>query len=77
MDRNADKKPNISMEDAIKLAESDAGKQLIALLQKSNSESVRSAMDQAAAGDYGKAKQTLSSILSSPEVRALLKQLGG
>jgi hypothetical protein len=47
------------------------------MLQNTNSDRVQAAMDHAAAGDYEKAKQTISSLLSSPEARQLLEQLGG
>lgn len=75
------KKPDFggdfSIEDAMRLAQSDAGKQLIAMLQNANSDHVQAAMDHAAAGDYEMAKQALSSLLSSPEAKQLLEQLGG
>ena len=67
--------PDISPEQMKKLAESDAGKQLFALLQQTQGDQLKIAMDRAAAGDYGMAKQALSSMMNSPQAMALLKQL--
>lgn len=64
-----------SMEEALRLANSDAGRQLFRLLQSRDAPAVEQAMAQAAAGDPNAAKQALSGLLSSPEVRALLEQL--
>ena len=66
---------NFSMQDAMRLAKSDAGQQLLALLQRSNSTQLQQAADQAAAGNYDQVKETLSSFLESEEVRQLLRQM--
>jgi len=66
---------NFSMQEALRLANSDAGQRLLALLKQSNSQNVQQAMAHAATGDYDKAKDALSSALASPEVRRLLKEL--
>ena len=58
------------------LAGSPAGKQLLAHLRATQGPALQSAMDQAAAGNYEAAKQLARGMLSSPEVRALLRQLG-
>ena len=68
---------DFSMQEAMRLASSPAGKQLLALLQQSNSPALLAAMQQAAAGEYTQAKNTLAPMLESEEVQALLKQLGG
>jgi len=64
---------NFSMEDAMKLARSPEARQLFDLLQAKNP----TAVSEAASGDYQKLQQNLSSLLADPEIRALLKQLGG
>lgn len=74
MQKNFD---NFSMQEALRLAKSDAGQQLLALLQQKNGSELQQAMDQAAAGDYEKVSKTLSAFLASPEAQALMKQLGG
>lgn len=67
--------PDISPEQIQKLAESDAGKQLFALLQQTQGEQLKTAMDRAAAGDYAMAKKAMASMMHSPQAMALLKQL--
>ena len=67
---------NFSVQEAMKLAETDAGKQLIALLQQQNGAQIQSAMAQANAGNMDAARQALSSILENPQARAMLEQLG-
>lgn len=73
MQKNSD---NLSMQDALRLAQSEAGQQLFAALRSQNSAAVNQAMEQAASGDYEQVKQTLSSLMSSPKIKALLEQLG-
>ena len=68
---------NFSMQEAMRLANSDAGKQLFAILKESDSTMMQQAMDDASAGNYEKMQKTLSSFLSSPQVQELLKELGG
>lgn len=74
MPKNSDQ---FSMQDAKRLANSEAGQQLLALLKSQNSQQMQQAMEQAAAGDYAQVKQTLSTLLESEQVRELLKRLGG
>lgn len=74
MEKNADQ---FSMQEAMRLAQSDAGKQLLALLKKENGAALQQAMDQASTGDYEQVKKTMTSLLASPEAQALLRQLGG
>lgn len=71
------KSEDFSMEEVMRLAKSPAGQQLLAMLQRSDGERVQQAANQAAAGDYAQAAQTLQTLLSSPEAQALVKQLGG
>ena len=73
MQKNSD---NLSMQDALRLAQSEAGQQLFAMLRAQNGEIMDQAMEQAAAGDYSQVKNTLSSLLASPQIKAMLEQLG-
>lgn len=66
---------DISMEEAMRLARSDTGQQLFRLLQSQDPPALERAMSQAAAGDQAQVARTLSQLLSSPQVRALLEQL--
>ena len=72
-----EKSPNFSIEEAMRLANSPAGKQLIALLQQQPKEALNAAADQAAAGNLDAVKASLSALLSSKEAQALMRQLGG
>lgn len=74
MQKNFD---NFSMQDAMRLVNSPAGKQLMALLQQTNPDALNKAKAQATAGDYSQIVQTLAPLLASEEVKKLLKQLGG
>lgn len=67
---------DFSMQEALRLAKSPAGQQLLAMLQRSDAGKLQQVMDQAAAGDYAQAKETVSALLNSPEAKALLEQLG-
>lgn len=58
-----------------KMAQSSAGQQLVTLLQRSGGDSLQDAISKASAGDYAQAKNILTSLLSTPEAQALLKQL--
>ena len=68
---------NFSMQDAMRLANTDAGQRLLAILKQSDGDTLQQAMDQATTGNYEKMQNTLSTLLASPEVQALLKELGG
>lgn len=67
--------PKFSMEDALRLAKSDAGQRLLAILKQSDGQQLEKARDSAATGDYSSAMQALSSLLEREDVRKLLKQL--
>ena len=68
---------NFSAEEAMRLAKTPAGQQLIAMLQKADTKAVTEAMKQASGGNLEQAKQALEPMLSSPEIQQLLRQLGG
>ncbi len=68
---------NFSMQDALRLAKSDAGQQLLALLQQSDPSMLQSAADQAAAGNMDAVRQMLAPLLASDEVKQLMKQMEG
>lgn len=68
---------NFSMEQAMAFAASPAGKQLIAMLQKSSGADLAAAQRHAQAGNMEQAKAALSELLKDPQIRTLLKQFGG
>ena len=71
------KTPDFSFQDAMRLAQSDGGRQLQALLQQTDPELLNTAQTQVAEGNYDQLKKTLSSLLASEDVRRLLGQIGG
>lgn len=66
---------NYSKEQLMAMAQSDAGKKLLALLQQNNSAQLQEAMNQAAAGNYAQVKDTLSSVLNNEQAQKLLKEM--
>lgn len=74
MQKNSD---NFSMQDALRLANSPAGQQLLALLQQANPEALSKAKTQASSGDFSQIAETLAPLLASKDVKKLLQQLGG
>ena len=72
----AEKNQDFSMETIMRLAKSPAGQQLLAMLQQGDSTKLEQAVAQAKSGNYSGASQTLSMMLSSPEAKKLMKELG-
>lgn len=65
------------IQEAMRMAQSPAGQQLLRLLQQGNSQVLQQAMNNAASGDYESAKKALSAVLNDPQAQRLLKQMGG
>ena len=59
----------------LKIAQSPAGKKLMALLQSSQPGELDRIASAAASGNLEEAKQKITAMLSSDEAQALLKQL--
>lgn len=68
---------DFSMQEALRLAKSPAGQQLLAMLQQTDRDTLQQIMQHASAGQYDQAKASLQNILTSPEAKALLQELGG
>ena len=66
-----------AMREAMRLAQTDEGQQLIRMLQNTKGLDLQSAMQKAAAGDFESARQALSAALNNPETQKLLRKLGG
>ncbi len=77
MEDRGDIPKGISMEQAAKLAQSEAGQALLANLQSQHGDTLQSAIAQAQAGNYTQVKKTLAALLNSPEGKSLLRQLRG
>ena len=68
--------PNsVSMDDALRMAATPAGKELINLLKANTSSDMDSARKAVASGDYEAAKASLSSLLQSADIQKLLRQM--
>ncbi len=63
------------MQQAMRFASSAQANQLKALLQQSNAQGLRRAMEQAAQGDYAAARDTINQYLATPEAAELLEHL--
>jgi hypothetical protein len=77
MKKFSDNFSEIDMQEAMKLAQSDAARQLFALLNSSNQAMVNTALTQAAAGNMDQARQTLQQLLATEQAQQLLRQLQG
>lgn len=66
---------SFTMEDAIRLAGTPAGRQLVDLLKSSTDTNMDTARKAVEAGDLEQAKKSLSSLLKSPDIQKLLKEL--
>lgn len=67
---------DFDMQQALRLANSPAGRQLLAALRQIDSSAVEQAAASAAAGDIDSAGKALSGLLEQPQIQALLRQLG-
>lgn len=70
-----DNKNSFSVEQAKKMANSDAGKQLFALLQQTQGDQLKVAMEDAANGNYAKAMQAMSAMMNSPKAKDLMEKM--
>lgn len=65
---------DFSMQDAMRLAGTDAGKQLLDTLRSNHAQAMQAAVKNAKSGDMEKTKQALGALLSDPKIQALLKK---
>ena len=63
---------HLQIAEAKRLAQTEAGQKLIALLQSRDSGQLQAA---ASSGDYGQLKKSLEAFMSTPEAQVLLRQL--
>lgn len=77
MEKKSDAFGEFSLQDARKLAESDAGQQLFALLQTIQGDKLKAAMDQAAAGNMEQVKKAVQELMASGQAKALIEKMRG
>lgn len=75
MEKKSEGFSDFSIQQAMKLANSDAGKQLCALLRATQQDALEGAMNQAATGNLEGAKSIIEKLMSDPKARQLLDQL--
>lgn len=73
MKKNSD---NFSLEDVQRLAQSNAGKQLMDAIRHADSDQLRQAAALATQGNTDQAKQLLKDLINDPQIQQLLAQLG-
>ena len=76
MENLTDGKNTHDMHQIMKLARTPAGQQLLAALRQRGGDDLAQAMQKASAGDYTDAKRALSTLLDTPEMKALMQQFG-
>ena len=68
---------DFSMKEAQKLAQTPAARQLMDALRAQEPQALDQAMAQAAAGDYAQMQESIRQFMSNPQIRAMIRQLGG
>lgn len=63
------------LSELMRLAQSPAGQQLMALLRQRGGSALDTAVEKASSGDFESAKNTLSALLSTDDAKVLLKKL--
>ena len=66
---------HFSIEDAKRIAGTEACQKLLSLLKSQDPQRLQAAMKQATSGDFEQLKQTLGAFVASPEAQSLLKQM--
>lgn len=66
---------DFDIQQAMRLANSDAGRQLLNLLQSTQGDKLKDAMDQAAAGNYDQVKKTMQELMANDQARKLMKKM--
>ena len=72
MQKNFD---DLSMQEAMRLANTELGKQLIAMFKNQHRDQVPDVMESLRSGDMERAKQALAAFMADPKTQALLSQL--
>ena len=76
MEKKSEGFGKFDIQQVMRLANSDTGRQLLDLLQTTQGDTLQGAMDQAAAGDYDQLKKTVQQLLSNDPARQLVEKMG-
>ena len=71
------KSQDFSIQEAKRLAKTPEGQELLRRLQEKDNAALQKAMQDASSGNLKEAGKALSSLLSSPDIQQLIRQLGG
>lgn len=77
MQNHYDFQNSSAMQEAIRLAQTEAGQHLLSMLQQTHPDQLHTFMEKARSGDMDQTKKAMQQILANPDIQALLKQLGG
>lgn len=77
MQKNPDFRQDPAFQEAQRLAHSDTGQRLLAILQQTKQAELDQVIASSQSGDMEQVRKAMSKLLSSPDVQALLKQMGG
>lgn len=75
MQKKNDRFGDFDIQQAMRLANSDAGRELLNLLQSTQGKKLQDAMDQAAAGNYDQVKKTMQELMDNDQARQLMKKM--
>ena len=67
---------NFSMQDIMRIAQSPAGQQLMAMLTKANPVALETAMQQASGGNYSEVQKTLQAFTNNSDIKRIIQQMG-
>lgn len=67
--------PNMDPAEIMRILQTPAGQQLLAMLRGGNAQQLRNAAEKASGGDYRDAQKAIREFLSNPEAQALVEQL--
>lgn len=73
---SSEKPSSFSIQEAMRIASTPQGQQLIEALKKNSGNDLENALRKAQTGDYTEARKAITSLMDTPEIKALLKQLG-
>ncbi|MBQ2892832.1 MAG: hypothetical protein IJE24_01725 [Oscillospiraceae bacterium] len=75
MQKKTDGFDEFSLRQAAAMAKSEAGQQLLGLLQSQHGDQLHSAMQQAKAGNFAQVKEMMEAMMASEQAQQLLKKM--
>ena len=67
---------NAAIQEAMRLAQTPAGQQLLAMLKQADNQKIQQAMASFSSGKPDEAKKLLADVLSTPQAKRLMEQMG-